>query len=325
MRRSGSSWPRRPRSRWSLPPALPNRCPPESSKLGLTCGSFQLPLGERTLLMGILNVTPDSFSDGGLYLNPRRAVSHALRLQEEGADLIDVGGESTRPGARPVSAEEEMRRILPVIERLAGRLKVPISVDTWKAKVAGAAIRAGAALVNDVTALRDPRMPELVARAEVPVILMHMRGTPRTMQRRPRYRRLIPEIIAELKASLAKARAAGIRKNRILLDPGIGFGKGLRENLLLLKNLSAFKRLGYPLVIGPSRKSFIGHLLGTPPHAAGGPSGAASDSGSHDRLMGTTAAVALGVAHGADIVRVHDVAAMRRVAGVADAILRAAG
>ncbi len=260
--------------------------------------------------MGVLNVTPDSFSDGGRTLDPRRALDRALQMEEEGADLIDVGAESTRPGARPVSAGLELKRILPVLGRLVGRLKIPISVDTSKAVVADAALNAGAALVNDVTALKDPRMGQVIARAGVPVILMHMRGTPRTMQKSPRYRRLIPEILSELKAAVAKAKAAGIRSDRILVDPGLGFGKRTEDNWCLLRNLAAFKALGFPVVIGPSRKSFIGRILDLPVQ---------------ERLWGTAAAVALGVAHGADIVRVHDVGPMRQVARVAHAVMRADG
>lgn len=258
--------------------------------------------------MGILNVTPDSFSDGGRYATARKGVAHALRMQSEGADLIDVGGESTRPGARPVSVQEELRRVLSVIEQLSGKLTIPISIDTSKAAVAEAAIRAGASMVNDVTALRDPKMPEVVAGANVPILLMHMRGRPRTMQKNPHYRRLIPEILSKLKASIEKAIAAGIPRDRILIDPGLGFGKRPEDNLRLLKNLPAFKRLGFPVVVGPSRKSFIGKVLG----------GLAVE----ERLFGTAAAVAYAVAQGADIVRVHDVAAIRQVVDVADAIGR---
>lgn len=258
--------------------------------------------------MGILNVTPDSFSDGGRFLSVGQAVSHALRMQREGADLIDVGGESTRPGARPVPAREEMRRILPVIERLAGRLKIPISVDSSKASVAEAALRAGASLVNDVTALGDPAMGPVVARYGVPVILMHTRGTPRTMKSKARYQRLLPEILSELKRSVKKALAAGIRRKNILIDPGIGFAKSADQSLELIRRLAEFKKLGFPVVAGPSRKSFIGLALG--------------DLGG-DRLIGTAAAVALCAAGGADILRVHDVAAMRQAALVGRAIGRA--
>ncbi len=257
--------------------------------------------------MGILNVTPDSFSDGGCFTAPNRAVRCALRLQSEGADLIDIGGESTRPGARGISARAEIKRVLPVIERLQGRLSIPLSIDTSKATVAQAACAAGASMVNDVTALEDPRMAEVVAAAGVPVVLMHMRGTPRTMQKNIRYRRLIPEIQQSLRASIRCAKSAGITANQILVDPGIGFGKSVEQNLQLIQKLAAFKAMGFPVVVGPSRKSFIGHLLGLPVE---------------ERLLGTAAAVALSVARGADIVRVHDVKAMRQVADVAHALAK---
>ena len=311
----------------------------------LRCGRFLVPLGRRTLIMGILNVTPDSFSDGGRFFHPGRAVAQALQMQEEGADLIDIGGESTRPGARPVSAREEMKRILPVIERLSARLRIPISVDTSKALVARRAILAGACLINDVTALRDPKMPEVVAQAGVPVILMHTRGTPRSMRRLARYRRLLPEILAELKQSIQKALNAGIRKDRILIDPGIGFAKGPEDSLQILRHLRAFKRLGFPMVVGPSRKSFIGYILERPFSARGGlafggdsvrgstgsprtgnpghPEHVEADRPAQDRLFGTAAAVACAAAQGAEILRVHDVAAMRQVADLAQAIAQA--
>jgi dihydropteroate synthase len=199
-----------------------------------------------------------------------------------------------------------MSRILPVLERLVGRLKVPLSVDTSKSVVAEAAIRQGADLINDVTALKDPRMPEVIARSGVPVILMHMRGTPRSMQRMITYRQLVPEVVAELSLSIQRALAAGIRRKQILIDPGLGFGKRADQSLVLLRNLKAFKALSYPVVIGPSRKSFIGKVLDAPVE---------------DRLFGTAAAVALGVAYGADMVRVHDVAAMRQVVAMASAII----
>ncbi len=270
--------------------------------------------------MGILNVTPDSFSDGGRFLSARRAVSHALRMQREGADLIDVGGESTRPGARPVSAREELRRILPVIEQLAGGLKIPISVDTSKADVAEAALQAGASLVNDVTALGDPAMGRVVARAGVPVILMHTRGTPLTMISKARYRKLIPEVVLELKRSIRKAAAAGIRKKNILIDPGIGFAKSAEQSLELIRRLAEFKKLGFPVVAGPSRKSFIGAAS----HQRRGISSAARTvpprSLAEERVFGTAAAVALCAAHGAEIIRVHDVAAMRQAALIGHAI-----
>ena len=256
--------------------------------------------------MGVLNVTPDSFSDGGRYLSVKKAAARALAIQSEGADFLDIGGESTRPGAKRVSMEEEKRRVLPVLERLQGKLSIPISIDTSKPAVAKAAIQAGAILVNDVTALRDPRMREVVSRAGVAVILMHMRGTPRTMQKNPSYRHLIREILSELKESIRRARRAGIAKEKILIDPGLGFGKNPKDNFTLLKNLSSLKALGHLIVVGPSRKSFIGLALG----------GAAPEA----RLFGTAAAVALSVANGADVIRVHDVAAMRQVIAVAAAI-----
>lgn len=263
--------------------------------------------------MGILNVTPDSFSDGSRYLDPARAARRGLEMEREGADIIDAGAESTRPGAKPVSAAEEMRRLLPVVERLAKQLSIPISVDTSKPEVARAAVERGATLVNDVTGLRRPAMARVVARAGVPVIVMHMRGTPRTMRRLANYRRVVPEVLAELKRSVRRGLAAGIPREMVLIDPGIGFAKGPEDSLALLKNLAAFKRMGFPVVVGPSRKSFIGHVL---------------DAGIEDRpfdiaqgrLFGTAAAVALAVANGADIVRVHDVAEMRQVADMARAV-----
>jgi len=264
--------------------------------------------------MGILNVTPDSFSDGGRFLKPSQAISRALRMEKEGADLIDIGGESTRPGARPVPAKEELRRVLPVIEKLAPRLHIPISIDTSKAVVAQAALSAGACLVNDVSALRDPRMGEVVARFRAPLILMHMRGTPRTMQKNPFYRRLVPEIIAQLRGSIARARAFGIPAKKILLDPGLGFGKRSWDNLRLVKGLPAFKALGFPIVVGPSRKSFIGRVLSDR-------EGETIPVG--ERLWGTAAAVVACVVYGADVVRVHDVKPMRQVVKLADALLRA--
>jgi dihydropteroate synthase len=258
--------------------------------------------------MGVLNVTPDSFSDGGRFLRAGRAVAHAERMAEAGADLIDVGGESTRPGSAPVPLREELRRVLPVIERLTARGRLPISIDTSKAEVARQAIAAGAALVNDVTALRgDPAMAEVVAGARVPVILMHMRGTPKTMQRAPRYRSLMQELVRFFRGRLAAARAAGIDRSMIIIDPGIGFGKTLRHNLEILQELDALAPLRRPILVGPSRKSFLGRLLDLPVE---------------QRLEGTAAAVTAAVLHGAQLVRVHDVEAMVRVVRVADAIRR---
>jgi len=243
--------------------------------------------------MGILNVTPDSFSDGGAYRDPDAALARGRAMVEEGADLIDVGGQSTRPGAGEVSLEEELRRVLPVIRRLAQAIRVPISVDTSKAEVAARALEAGASIVNDVTALRgDPEMVSVIARAKAAVILMHMRGTPRTMQQAPRYREVVGEVLAFLRQAASGALAAGIDRSRILIDPGLGFGKTLAHNLALLRACGRFLEEGFSVVLGPSRKSFIGAVLQAP---------------IPDRLAGTLACVAHAQRCGAHIVRVHDV------------------
>ena len=244
-------------------------------------------------VMGILNVTPDSFSDGGRFLKPERAVRRGLEMVEEGADVIDVGGESTRPGAARVSAEEELRRVLPVIERLAAAVRIPISIDTSKAAVAARALEAGASIINDVTALRgDPKMSSVAARAGAAVILMHMAGTPQTMQRRPRYRDVVAEIAAFLSQAAERAQQAGIARSRIFIDPGLGFGKTASHNLQLMRALQHFVALGFPVVVGPSRKSFIGQTL---------------DAEVDERLPGTLACVAQAHASGVQVVRVHDV------------------
>ena len=261
-------------------------------------------------MVGVLNVTPDSFSDGGRFLDPDAAVEHALRLASEGADLVDVGGESTRPGAPPVTEEEELRRVIPVLERLArARFPVPVSIDTSKAAVARAALEAGAALVNDVRALADPGMAQVVARAGAPVVLMHMRGTPRDMRDRARYADLVGEVRTELRAALDRAVEAGIREERVVLDPGIGFAKNAEQSVEVLARLPELLSLGRPLLVGPSRKSFIGTLTGAPPE---------------ERLPGTLAAVSAAVLGGATFIRVHDVAASRQAIRVA-AALRASG
>ncbi len=262
-----------------------------------------LGVGERVLVMGILNVTPDSFSDGGRFLDPDRAVAHALRLQDEGADIIDIGGESTRPGAEPVPLEEELRRVIPVLEKLRRKLRIPVSIDTYKAEVAEAAIELGARIVNDVTALRaDPRMGEVVARAGVGLVLMHMRGTPRDMQENPTYTDVVAEISAFLRERISAALSRGIAPEQIAVDPGIGFGKKLEHNLEILRRLEEFLELGRPVLVGPSRKSFIGEILGLPVE---------------ERLEGTLAACAVAVVRGADIVRVHDVLPARRAVDLA--------
>ena len=271
------------------------------------CRRCTFALDRRTHLLGVLNVTPDSFSDGGAFLDPSAAADHALRMAADGADCIDIGGESSRPGASPVSAEEEWARIGPVLTRLLGRCPVPISVDTTKAAVAARALDAGVAIVNDISALRfDPALAGLVAEAGAGLVLMHMQGTPRTMQERPSYGDVVAEIRAFLAERLQVAMAAGIPPEAILLDPGIGFGKAVEHNLTLLRRLPELGTLGRPLLVGPSRKSFIGAVLGT---------------AVTDRLEGTAAALALAIAGGATLVRVHDVKAMGRVALMCDAIL----
>jgi dihydropteroate synthase len=262
-----------------------------------------LSFGQRTYVMGILNVTPDSFSDGGDWIDPDRAVRRARAMIREGADLVDVGGESTRPGAKPVSSEEEIRRVVPVIARLA-RERILVSIDSSKAAVAEAAIRAGAKILNDVTALRgDPAMGRLAAHAKVPVILMHMKGSPRTMQQNPKYRDVVEEILGFFREILRIALRVGISRDKIILDPGIGFGKSPKHNLEILRRLDEFRSLGRPLAIGTSRKSFIGRALGRRVD---------------DRVSGTAATVAGAILRGADVVRVHDVREMSDVVRMTD-------
>jgi dihydropteroate synthase len=267
----------------------------------------RLLLGRRTLVMGILNATPDSFSDGGLHADPAPAVAHGLGLFQAGAEIVDVGGESTRPGGAPVPADEEIRRVAPVIEGLRRRGPGLISVDTSKAAVARAALDAGADLVNDVSGLRfDPSLGPLLAERGVPLVLMHVRGEFATMHERPAYRDVMGEVCAELRESLGRATRAGIAAERLIVDPGIGFAKDAGHSLEVLRRLGELHALGRPILVGPSRKSFIGHVTGRP---AGG------------RLLGTAAAVAACVLEGAHIVRVHDVAQMLDVTRVCDAIL----
>lgn len=256
--------------------------------------------------MGILNVTPDSFSDGGRYLDTDKAVKRALEIEKEGADIIDIGGESTRPGALPLSHEEELGRVIPVIEKLKNRLRIPISIDTYKAEVARAAIQAGASIINDISGLRfDPDIATVAAEYDVPVVIMHIKGTPGNMQVNPVYQDLIGEILHFLEDGISIAQKAGIDEDMIIIDPGIGFGKTFEHNLEIINRLDEFKSLGMPVLFGPSRKSFIGKILDLP---------------ADDRLEGTAAAVAIGIIKGANIVRVHDVSSMVRVARVADAI-----
>jgi dihydropteroate synthase len=258
--------------------------------------------------MGILNMTPDSFSDGGTFLNLDHALDYSRQMVEEGADIIDVGGESTRPGAQPIPLEEERRRVLPLIEKLAAQVKIPLSIDTTKAALAEEALDAGAAMINDISALRDdPEMAALVSERGVPVILMHMRGTPHTMQQQTAYDSIIAEVYSFLKERIAYAESVGIDSRNIIVDPGIGFGKSVPDgNLQIIKNLSFFKDLRKPILVGPSRKAFIGSVL---------------NLGVEEREEGTAAAISLAINNGAHIVRIHDVKKMKRVVTMVDAIL----
>jgi dihydropteroate synthase len=266
-------------------------------------------LGSRTHIMGILNVTPDSFSDGGQFASHDAAVAHARTLADQGADIIDIGGESTRPGALPLSEEEELRRVLPVIERIVADIPLPLSIDTYKAGVARRALAAGASIVNDISGLRfSPDMAPIVADYGAAVVLMHIKGTPRDMQVDPVYGDVVGEIMDYLDESASIALKAGVGKDRILVDPGIGFGKTLQHNLEIISRLDEFTALGFPIVLGTSRKRFIGTVLNITE-----PSG---------RVEGTAATVSLAIARGAHIVRVHDVAYMARVARMTDAIIR---
>jgi len=266
-----------------------------------------LDLSRRPCIMGILNVTPDSFSDGSRYLDPDRAMQRAFQMVEEGADIIDIGGESTRPNVAPVDAEEELKRVIPLVERLAGRIPVPISVDTYKAVVAREALRAGAEIVNDISGLTfDPAMAAVVAEADAGLVVMHTRGRPDTMQQNTAYGNLIAEVLDSLRRSVSIAEAAGVSRERIVVDPGIGFAKSVQGNLEILRRLREFTVLQLPLLLGTSRKSFIGTIL---------------DRAVDERLFGTAATVSLAVAGGASIIRVHDVRAMRDVADMTHAVL----
>jgi dihydropteroate synthase len=274
----------------------------------LRCGSYTFNFAERTHIMGILNVTPDSFSDGGEFIDHEKALHHAQQMVVEGADIIDVGGESTRPGATPVSLEEELRRVVPLIEKLASKIEVPISIDTTKAEVAKEAIKVGAVMLNDISALRcDPEMAPLAAEYGTPIVLMHMKGMPHTMQRHVTYDSLMSEIYSFLKERITYAESAGIDAAKIIIDPGIGFGKSVPDgNLKIIKHLSLLKGLGMPILVGPSRKAFIGSVLSL---------------GVEEREEGTAAAVALAVRNGAHMVRVHDVKKMKRIVKMVDAIM----
>lgn len=273
--------------------------------------SRTLVLGERTLVMGVLNVTPDSFSDGGQFLDPATAIEQALAMESSGADMLDIGGESTRPGSEEVHSSEELDRILPVLEGLHGRLKIPISVDTRRAAVAELALRAGAEIINDVSGLKnDPRIAEVAAQQRVPLILMHMRGKPSTMQRAGFARDVLRDVTQGLRKSISIARKAGAAKSQIILDPGIGFGKSFAQNYELLEKLPQFAKLGHPLLVGTSRKGFLGATLAREGQSAP----------PEDRIWGTAATVTAAILNGAHIVRVHDVLEMAQVARVSDCL-----
>jgi dihydropteroate synthase len=277
----------------------------------------RLELGDRTCVMGVVNVTPDSFSDGGKFFSNQTAISHGKKMAEDGADIIDIGGESTRPFSDEVTAAEEMRRVIPVIEELAASISVPISIDTTKAEVARHAIEAGATIINDISALRlDPEMPKVAAQSGVPVILMHMLGTPKTMQVSPTYDDVVAEIKNFLDQSIRQAVNYGIAREKIIIDPGIGFGKSFDHNLTLIQRLSEFHALDAPILVGPSRKSFIRNIL--------------KDESSKDIRpdlpiveTGTQAVISAAILNGAHIVRVHDVANTCATVKLVDAILRA--
>lgn len=270
---------------------------------------LRLDLSARTLVMGVLNVTPDSFSDGGVFFDPDKATAQAIRMAEDGTDIIDIGGESTRPGSEGVSLDEELRRVIPVITRITAALGIPVSIDTRKAEVARQAIQAGARMINDVSGLlSDPDMAAVAAETGVPVVVMHSKGAPKDMQHNPYYVDTIGEIRTWLAHRIAHLCRAGIREDRIIIDPGIGFGKRVSDNLLIIKSLKAFHTLNRPVLVGPSRKWFIGKMLDLP---------------EQEREEGTAAAVAVAITSGAHMIRVHDVRTMVRVARMTDAIVRA--
>jgi len=272
------------------------------------CRQRRFEVGTRTLVMGVVNVTPDSFSDGGQFIDTDRAIAHAVRLIEDGADIIDIGGESTRPGSDPVPDEIEIQRVLPVIEYVARETSAAISVDTTKASVARAALETGAHIVNDISGFHyDPELPKVVAEYGAGVVLMHIRGHPRNMQADTDYRDLFREISSYLQEGIDKAAATGISRQTIVVDPGIGFGKSLMDNYRLIDGLERFRELGCPILVGPSRKSFIGNVLGLP---------------ADQRIWGTAAAVACSVLRGADIVRIHDVTEMVQVITICDTLLQ---
>ena len=276
------------------------------TQYAIRCRKRTLTLGKRTLLMGVLNVTPDSFSDGGLFFDKEKAISHGLRLVEEGADIIDIGGESTKPGSKPLELEEELRRVIPVIKSISAEVDVPISIDTYKSTVAQKAIEAGAEIINDISGLNfDPSLAKVASKEDTPLVLMHIRGTPETMQKNVHYDSLFSEILQYLKDSIQRAESAGLDPRQIIVDPGIGFGKTVEDNLLIIKNLHEFRILGKPILLGTSRKSFIGKILN-------------AEVG--DRMEGTLSSITAGVLNGANIIRCHDALQAKRAIAVADAI-----
>lgn len=264
-------------------------------------------LGKRTSIIGVLNITPDSFSDGGQNFEPERAIDRALELESEGADILEVGGESTRPGATRLPVHEELERVIPVLRGLSGRLRIPIAIDTYKSEVAAAAVEQGVAIINDVSALRfDPALADVAARTGAILVLMHMRGEPANMQKIEPSADIFAEIDADLGKAISLAVSRGVKPNRLIVDPGIGFGKTLEQNLAIINHLDRFESFGLPLMIGTSRKGFIGRLTGRP---------------EGDRLMGTAASVSASIIRGAHIIRVHDVRQILDIVRVTDALL----
>lgn len=298
-----------------VPPALASRIESQlahflRSDYSITCKGKVLDLRSRTHIMGILNATPDSFSDGGQHADLARALTHARLMASQGADVIDIGGESTRPGAEPVAEAEELRRIIPLIERLSAELPIPLSVDTYKSSVAHKALAAGASIVNDISGLRfSPDMARVIADHGAGVVIMHIKGSPRDMQRNPVYADVVGEVMAYLEEGIELALRAGVGRDQIMIDPGIGFGKTLEHNLQLLNRLDEFRALGMPVLLGTSRKKFIGTILNI--------------NAPELRVDGTAATVALAIEKGVSVVRVHDVARMAQIARMTDAIVKA--
>ncbi|WP_410429711.1 dihydropteroate synthase [Metabacillus litoralis] len=270
----------------------------------IECGKYRIHYNERTQIMGILNVTPDSFSDGGSYIDIDRAISHAKEMVKNGADIIDIGGESTRPGYQRISDQEEIERVVPVIERLSKEIEVPISIDTYKAEVAKYAVEAGATIINDIWGAKaQPEIAKVAADYNVPIILMHNRKD-------HDYDQIIPDMIVDLMESVKIAKDAGVKDDKIILDPGIGFAKTMEDNLTVMRHLDAFVQLGYPVLLATSRKSFIGHVLDLPPN---------------ERMEGTGASICLGIEKGCQLIRIHDVLEMSRMAKMMDAMLGKGG